>query len=189
VFPVLRRRRAAAPYTVSICALMTSAHMVCALTFCGILLAAFSFGVAEPAAAQGVGAASTVVTQPPSTTTTVKKKPRRVPSTVPGTVVRVVTAKESIGAEPAAAPSASASASDDVWAKLRKCESGGRYDINTGNGFYGAYQFALSTWRRLGYEGYPHHAAPAVQDEAAKKLQAAAGWGQWPACSRKLGLR
>ncbi|HZA05361.1 MAG TPA: hypothetical protein VE617_12415 [Propionibacteriaceae bacterium] len=23
----------------------------------------------------------------------------------------------------------------------------------------------------------------------AQKLQAAAGWGQWPACSSKLGLR
>jgi hypothetical protein len=74
-------------------------------------------------------------------------------------------------------------------AALRKCESGGNYKINTGNGYYGAYQFALGTWRRLGYSGYPHEAAPATQDEAAVKLQAKAGWGQWPACSRKLGLR
>jgi hypothetical protein len=77
----------------------------------------------------------------------------------------------------------------EVWAALRKCESGNRYDINTGNGYYGAYQFAAATWRRLGYKGLPHQAAPAVQDEAAKRLQAKAGWGQWPACSRKLGLR
>jgi hypothetical protein len=77
----------------------------------------------------------------------------------------------------------------DVWAKLRQCESGGRYDINTGNGFYGAYQFMLSTWNRLGYPGYPHQASPQMQDEAAQKLQARSGWGQWPACSRRLGLR
>ena len=78
---------------------------------------------------------------------------------------------------------------ESTWAALRKCESGGNYKINTGNGYYGAYQFAAGTWRRLGYSGLPHEAAPAVQDEAARKLQAKAGWGQWPACTRKLGLR
>ncbi len=78
---------------------------------------------------------------------------------------------------------------DDVWAALRKCESNNRYDINTGNGYYGAYQFAAGTWHRLGYKGLPHQAGAAVQDEAAKRLQAKSGWGQWPACTRKLGLR
>jgi transglycosylase-like protein len=77
----------------------------------------------------------------------------------------------------------------DVWARLRQCESGGRYNIATGNGFYGAYQFLPSTWRGLGYSGMPHQAPPEVQDEAARKLQARSGWGQWPACTRKLGLR
>jgi hypothetical protein len=78
---------------------------------------------------------------------------------------------------------------EDVWARLRACESGGNYAANTGNGFYGAYQFSLSTWQAIGYGGYPHEAAPAVQDEAARRLQARSGWGQWPACSRRLGLR
>jgi hypothetical protein len=88
----------------------------------------------------------------------------------------------------AMATSASASASDSDLAKLRACESGGNYRINTGNGYYGAYQFALATWRGLGYSGYPHQAAPATQDEAVRKLQARSGWGQWPACSRRYGL-
>jgi len=78
---------------------------------------------------------------------------------------------------------------DPVWERLRRCESGGRYDINTGNGFYGAYQFVPSTWRGLGYPGMPHQAPANMQDEAAQKLQARSGWGQWPACTRKLGLR
>ena len=77
----------------------------------------------------------------------------------------------------------------DVWARLRQCESGGRYNISTGNGFYGAYQFHPRTWRGLGYPGLPHQAPPEMQDEAARKLQARSGWGQWPACSRRLGLR
>ena len=78
---------------------------------------------------------------------------------------------------------------DDVWARLRHCESGGRYNINTGNGFYGAYQFVPRTWRSLGYPGLPHEAPPEMQDEAARKLQARSGWGQWPVCSRRIGAR
>ena len=77
----------------------------------------------------------------------------------------------------------------DVWAKLRACESGGRYTTNTGNGFFGAYQFHPRTWRTLGYPGLPHQAPPEVQDEAARKLQARSGWGQWPVCSRRIGAR
>jgi hypothetical protein len=78
---------------------------------------------------------------------------------------------------------------DDVWAKLRKCEAGGVYTRNSGNGYYGAYQFAAGTWRSLGYPGLPHEAPPEMQDEAAKRLQARGGWGQWPACSRRIGAR
>jgi hypothetical protein len=75
-----------------------------------------------------------------------------------------------------------------VWAALRQCESGGNYQENTGNGFYGAYQFVWSTWSSMGYPGRPDQEPPAMQDQAAQRLQARSGWGQWPACSRKLGL-
>ena len=79
--------------------------------------------------------------------------------------------------------------SGDIWARLRHCESGGRYDRNSGNGFYGAYQFLPSTWRGLGLRGLPHEAPPEVQDAAARKLQTRSGWGQWPVCSRRIGAR
>jgi hypothetical protein len=79
--------------------------------------------------------------------------------------------------------------SGDVWTRLRHCESGGRYTTNTGNGFYGAYQFHPRTWRNLGFPGLPHQAPPEVQDEAARKLQIRSGWGQWPVCSRRIGAR
>ena len=88
----------------------------------------------------------------------------------------------------AGAPSAHAASADD-FARLRQCESGGNYAINTGNGFYGAYQFDLRTWHGLGYAGLPSSAAPATQDEAARQLQASRGWQPWPSCSRQLGLR
>jgi len=86
------------------------------------------------------------------------------------------------------AGAAQAAATDSQLAALRQCESGGNYRINTGNGYYGAYQFSASTWRGIGYSGLPHQASPATQDQAARDLQARSGWGQWPACSRKLGL-
>jgi hypothetical protein len=88
----------------------------------------------------------------------------------------------------AAAAANAAPASGGVWAALRNCESGGNYADNTGNGYYGAYQFSLATWQGLGYSGYPNQASPATQDAAAVQLQARSGWGQWPTCSRMLGL-
>ena len=88
----------------------------------------------------------------------------------------------------AMATSASASVSESDLAKLRTCESGGNYQANTGNGYYGAYQFALSTWQGLGFSGRPDQADAATQDAAVRKLQARSGWGQWPACSRRYGL-
>jgi hypothetical protein len=79
-------------------------------------------------------------------------------------------------------------AAGDVWAGLRRCESGGNYAEDTGNGYYGAYQFSAATWHGLGFPGLPSDASPAVQDEAAQQLQARSGWGQWPNCSRLLRL-
>lgn len=75
-----------------------------------------------------------------------------------------------------------------VWLQLRECESGDNYRENSGNGFYGAYQFSQSTWSGLGYPGRPDLEPPAMQDQAAQQLEARSGWGQWPACSAALGL-
>ncbi len=79
-----------------------------------------------------------------------------------------------------------------VWDALAQCESNGNWHINTGNGFYGGIQFMLSTWLNMGggqYAYYPHEATREQQIEVATRLQAQYGWGQWPACSAKLGLR
>ena len=80
-----------------------------------------------------------------------------------------------------------AAASADPWAAIRQCESGGNYSINTGNGFYGAYQFTLQTWRGLGMKGLPSQAAAAVQDQAARRLAAQYGMRPWPVCGHRYG--
>jgi len=69
-------------------------------------------------------------------------------------------------------------------AAIRACESGGNYSTNTGNGFYGAYQFTLSTWSSVGGSGNPANASPAEQDMRAAKLYAQSGPGPWPVCGR-----
>jgi hypothetical protein len=76
-----------------------------------------------------------------------------------------------------------------VWLELRECESSDNYATNTGNGYYGAYQFSIQTWVGLGLSGLPSQASPQTQDSAAVRLQAESGWGQWPVCSVTLGLR
>lgn len=87
-------------------------------------------------------------------------------------------------------PAATTSASGGgVWDRLAACESGGNWSINTGNGYYGGLQFSLSSWRGVGGSGYPHEASKAEQIARAEMLKARQGWGAWPACTAKLGLR
>jgi hypothetical protein len=70
-----------------------------------------------------------------------------------------------------------------AWlAKVRQCESGGRYRTATGNGFWGAYQFTLSSWHAVGGRGYPHQARPLEQDYRAVRLLHLQGRGAWPIC-------
>lgn len=87
-------------------------------------------------------------------------------------------------------PVASASAGDEnVWDRLAQCESGGNWSINTGNGYSGGLQFSASSWRAVGGSGSAHQASREEQIARAKQLQARQGWGAWPACTRKLGIR
>ncbi|MFX4273568.1 transglycosylase family protein [Propionibacteriaceae bacterium Y1685] len=96
--------------------------------------------------------------------------------------------KKSSGSSPKA-PSVS---DGSVWDKLAKCESGGNWSINTGNGFYGGLQFTSQTWKAFGGGKYAENAHLATREQQiaiAKKVQASQGWGAWPACTSKLGIR
>jgi len=119
----------------------------------------------------------------------IKKTPRKV--RLAAVVVTTTTQPAPVAPPTTAPPAPPAPSSGDaggVWYELRMCESGDNYSENTGNGYYGAYQFSLSTWYGLGFTGLPSDASPATQDKAAEELQAEDGWGQWPACSAELGL-
>lgn len=99
-------------------------------------------------------------------------------------------AASSGSSETAASASATVAAAGDVWSKLAQCESGGNPSIVSSNGLYhGLYQFSVGTWQSLGGTGLPSQASAAEQTRLAQALQARSGWGQWPHCSAKLGLR
>ncbi|MDU5427440.1 resuscitation-promoting factor [Actinomyces urogenitalis] len=104
-------------------------------------------------------------------------------------VILVGTASASSATTSTTADSSAGAASGDVWAALAQCESGGNPATNTGNGYYGMYQFSLSTWQALGGAGLPSEASAEAQTAMAQKLQARSGWGQWPGCNSRLGLR
>lgn len=106
-------------------------------------------------------------------------------------------------AAPAASPKAAApvdpiaqTMAGSGWQALRNCESGGNYAINTGNGFYGAYQFTIGTWNAVAaavapeWAGtQPHLAPPAAQDRMAHALAYEIPWGgahHWPVCGRYI---
>jgi len=74
--------------------------------------------------------------------------------------------------------------------QLRMCETGGNYQTDTGNGYYGAYQFSASTWNTMGTAySSAQLAPPSVQDDAALRLARRSGFhSQFPGCSAKLSL-
>lgn len=79
-----------------------------------------------------------------------------------------------------------------VWDRLASCESGQRWSANTGNGYYGGLQFDYGTWLRHGGAAFAPRAdlaSRAQQILIAQRTQATQGWGAWPYCSRRLGLR
>ena len=79
------------------------------------------------------------------------------------------------------------------WAALRACESGGSYTIDSGNGYFGAYQFSQATWdwvasmARPALVGVvPSDASPGGQDAMALALYGLRGAAPWPSCGVHL---
>ncbi len=101
-------------------------------------------------------------------------------------VVRVGTKPAPV--QPAADPGASAggAAAGLNWAALAECESSGNPRAVNPAGYYGLYQFSLSTWASVGGSGNPVDASVAEQTNRAQILYNKAGAGQWPHCGRYL---
>jgi hypothetical protein len=83
------------------------------------------------------------------------------------------------GGPPASARPATAVAANDLWARLRACES----PTNAGTRYRGYYQFSQSSWQSVGGHGDPA-AAPLEEQTARAQLLAARSdpRHQWPVC-------
>ena len=80
------------------------------------------------------------------------------------------------------------------WDQLAKCECGGNWGCNTGNGFGGGLQFmhqsSYSTWLSYGggeFTPHPWEASREQQIVVAERVLASSGYKAWPGCSRKFG--
>ncbi len=98
-----------------------------------------------------------------------------------------VTEQVAVGAKerPAAPPSTSGR----NWDALAKCEAGGNWSINTGNGYYGGLQYSPGTWRAYGgteFAPLPHQATREQQIAVAERTYADVGRTAWPHCGRQL---
>ena len=80
----------------------------------------------------------------------------------------------------------------EIWDAISRCEAGGNWAINTGNGYYGGVQFDQSTWERNGGLRFAPRADLATREEqitVAEVTRARQGWGAWPVCSGRAGAR
>jgi hypothetical protein len=121
----------------------------------------------------------TTVTEAPAPTTTAPKPvvTTAAPTTTAPRPTTTTTVERVLG-DPA---------SPATWDALAECESGGDWDLNTGNGYYGGLQFSQASWENVGGTGLPSDASKSTQIEMGKRLQARQGWAAWPTCARELG--
>jgi len=86
---------------------------------------------------------------------------------------------------------AAAQPARSVWDRVAACESGGRWAVNTGNGYYGGVQFSASTWNEFGgarYAATANRASKGAQIATARRVLVVQGPGAWPVCSKRAGL-
>ncbi|GAC58778.1 resuscitation-promoting factor [Gordonia hirsuta DSM 44140 = NBRC 16056] len=106
------------------------------------------------------------------------------------TAAKVALTTAVIGGGAALLGAGTASAATDAeWNQVAQCESGGNWQINTGNGYHGGLQFSPSTWSGHGggqYAPYAHQATKEQQIVVAERVLASQGKGAWPTCGTVL---
>lgn len=101
-------------------------------------------------------------------------------------IARVAVAGIAVGA-PLAIAATPAQASSVNWDAIAQCESGGNWNTNTGNSFYGGLQFTQPTWKAYGGTGSPQNASREQQIQVAERVLQGQGIGAWPVCGKRGG--
>jgi resuscitation-promoting factor RpfA len=113
----------------------------------------------------------------------------RKPSTSNISVAKIAVTGAVLGGGSIALAGQAAAATDGEWDQVARCESGGNWAINTGNGYHGGVQFSSSTWAAHGGGQYAPSAELATKDQqiaVAERVLASQGRGAWPVCGGPL---
>ncbi len=113
----------------------------------------------------------------------------RKPATSSVSVAKIAFTGAVLGGGGIAMAGQATAATDAEWDAVARCESGGNWAINTGNGFYGGVQFAAGTWASHGGNEFAPSAQLASKDQQlviAERVLATQGRGAWPVCGSPL---
>ncbi|MEV4870188.1 transglycosylase family protein [Streptomyces syringium] len=114
----------------------------------------------------------------------------RRPRQVPAIVVAAGVTGASLAMPLLAATGANA-AEAETWDKVARCESGGVWSSNAGNGFFGGLQMTQEMWQQNGGTDYaprPDLASRSQQIAVAERILASRGPDAWPSCAVSSGL-
>jgi hypothetical protein len=113
----------------------------------------------------------------------------RKPTTSTVSVAKIAFTGAVLGGGSLALAGHASAASDGEWDQVARCESGGNWAINTGNGYQGGLQFSPGTWSSHGGSEYApaaHLATKQEQIAVAERVLASQGKGAWPVCGGPL---
>ncbi len=113
----------------------------------------------------------------------------RKPTTSSISVAKIAFTGAVLGGGSIAMAGQAAAATDSEWDQVARCESGGNWGINTGNGYHGGVQFSASTWASHGGGQYAPSAELATKEQqiaVAERVLATQGRGAWPVCGGPL---
>ena len=113
----------------------------------------------------------------------------RKPTTSSVSVAKIAFTGAVLGGGSIALAGQALAATDGEWDQVARCESGGNWGINTGNGYHGGVQFSGSTWASHGGGEYAPSAQLATREQqiaVAERVLATQGRGAWPVCGGPL---
>ncbi|MGO9156457.1 transglycosylase family protein [Mycobacterium sp.] len=113
----------------------------------------------------------------------------RKPTTSNISVAKIAFTGAVLGGGSIALAGQAAAATDGEWDQVARCESGGNWGINTGNGYYGGVQFNAGTWASHGGNQFAPSAQLATREQqiaVAERVLATQGHGAWPVCGGPL---
>lgn len=114
---------------------------------------------------------------------------KRNTSTSTATVAKLAITGAVLGGSGVVLTSHASAATDSEWDQVSRCESGGNWAINSGNGYQGGLQFTPATWSAYGGGEYASEAQLATIEQqiaVAERVLAHQGRGAWPVCGGPL---